>query len=271
MSAVSKIKTELRLITPAIAKDMLKRNFGNRRLNLRNVGFLCKEMKIGNWKFDGQPLRFTASHQLLDGQHRLEALIEADMSLEFLVITGVNPDAFTVMDTGKNRNSSDIFSIEGIENYSNVAAATRMICMTQNGKHADTYGAYKPSNTDLLDFYSENKSISKYVENADFLYRSFNRVISTSHIAAYGFLMAELNVQESEEFWKKVCTGVGIDEGCPTGALRSKLIADKMSLKKIPRNDKKGLIFKAWNFYRKGADVKFLRYNAQTEGVPELI
>jgi hypothetical protein len=50
---------------------------------------------------------------LVDGQHRLAAIIEADLPIEVTVFTDVGAGTFDVLDTGKRRNAADVLAIEG--------------------------------------------------------------------------------------------------------------------------------------------------------------
>ena len=61
------MKTEVRVVTPAIAKELLKRNPNNRKLNEAHVSRLEKQMNNGQWIFDGQPIRISPSGSVLDG------------------------------------------------------------------------------------------------------------------------------------------------------------------------------------------------------------
>jgi hypothetical protein len=50
---------------------------------------------------------------MVDGQHRLAAIIEADVPVDITVFTEVPDGAFDVLDTGKRRNAADVLAIEG--------------------------------------------------------------------------------------------------------------------------------------------------------------
>ena len=263
------MKTEVRDITPEIAVEMLKRNQRNRNVSESHVRFLSNEMRNGNWMFDGQPVRFAEGGRLLDGQHRLSAVVESETTQSFLIVTGIDPETFKVMDTGKNRSASDVFSIEGIDYAKHVSATTRIIYRLSRGDAES--GSRKMSNTDILEYYNQNPKIAEFVKDSQRLYVEFDRVLSQSYIAAFKYLMADKNITDSESFWNKVCTGIGLEEGNPTSVLRKKLIHDKMSKASLPLSERNAIIIKAWNNYRKGGTIKFLRYNKESEKFPVII
>lgn len=74
------------LITPEKAKEMLEKNV-NRPLKTERVSQYTKDMKDGRWKINGVPIVITDDGYLKDGQHRLRALIKANMSFPFIVIS----------------------------------------------------------------------------------------------------------------------------------------------------------------------------------------
>ena len=268
------MKTELRIITPEIAGEMLKRNVSNRKLTTTHVMNLASEMKKGNWMFDGQPIRFSENGGLLDGQHRLNAVAESGLSQEFLILTGIDPAAFKVMDSGRIRTSSDIFSIEGIPNSIVAAACTKLVLTHLSGNNALTNGAgtsTKFSNTSLLEFYNKTPNLKKWISEASSRSKFFNKVLSPTEISALSFLMGEKNVIQSELFWDSVCNGLGLVKGSPIIALRNKLINDKLSLTSFTATYKKALIVKAWNYYRLNKSITYLNFNDELESYPTIL
>ena len=264
------MKTEVRKITPSIAKEMLKRNQGNRNVSDVTVTFYASQMISGDWMFDGQPIRFNNSGRLLDGQHRLSAIVESGTEQQFLIITGIASEAFKVMDTGRNRNSCDVFKISGIPYSSQVSTSCRIVyLLTNNNQRVE--GSKKISHSILLDFYNNHTRILDCVKKSENLYIEFSRVLSWSHIGAFMYLFGEKSLTDSEDFFRKLCTGLDLRIDSPIYILRKKLLSDAISVTKLPRNDKYALIIKAWNSYRKGNQIKFLRWNKETEKFPSII
>lgn len=254
------MKTEIKDITPVMAKEMLRRNTSNRKLNQSHVIFLASEMSNGHWLFDGQPIRRTTAGGLLDGQHRLEAVVLSETTQKFVIIDGIKSEAFKVMDTGKMRNATDAFGVEGIPKATIAAGATRIIMRHTAGKSSKESGSNKYSNTELLNYYKAHPNIKDFVKASQPLYKEFEKVLSQSSIAGFSYLMGQFNVTQSEEFWSKVCTGNNISAGCPAGVLRKRLIADKLATTSMSYSMRTAVIFKAWNHYRKNATIKYLKW-----------
>lgn len=264
------MKTEVREVTPNVAKEMLKRNGNNRKISDNHVTFLAKEMTNKNWLFDGSPIKFSEGGLLLDGQHRLSAVVKSNTAQKFLVLTGVDSEAFKVMDTGKNRNAADIMSIKGIEYSAAVAATIRIIIKLKNGI-ASRGGKNRPSNTEVLDFYYDNLEISRFIKESQVLYNEFDKVIPLSTIAAFKFLMAERSIVHSEEFWNKLCTGLGLESDSPIKLLRRRLISDKIARSSLPATEKNAIIIKTWNSFRRGGTLARVVAWRKEQPFPSLI
>jgi len=121
--------SQVELINPAKAEELLKQNTSNRRLNDAVVAHYANQMSNGTWPFTGHPIVIGISGRLLDGQHRLKAIIKANVSMPMLVVRGIEneADAFDAIDTGKLRSSGDVLSAKGYKQSHALAAIARVI------------------------------------------------------------------------------------------------------------------------------------------------
>ena len=264
------MKTEVRKVNKATAEMMLKKNYSNRKLTMSNVRFLSRQMKEGKWLFDGQPIRFDEFGRLLDGQHRLNAIIHSDTEQEFLIVSGIPSDSFKVMDTGKNRSGGDALSILGVEYANYVSATARLVIKHKKGSYSVTGSESKISNTDVVEWYENNKEVVEVAKKSYDLYKAFSKVLSMSYIMYLIYVFSEKNVIEAELFIDELCYGTNIDRKSPSNVLRRVLISDKMSKSSMSANHKNAIIFKAWNAFRMKKSISILRYNKETENFPIL-
>ena len=86
-----------------------------------------RRMQEGLWKETAQPLQFDVAGRLLDGQHRCDAIFQAEACLPMWVFFGRPEADFEVTDIGTPRNSGDIFAIQGVPSAKNAAAVTRAV------------------------------------------------------------------------------------------------------------------------------------------------
>lgn len=101
------IKWELERITPEIAGQMLAKNDVNRKLREHRCAFLSRAIDEDHWVTTHQGIAFSRSGRLLDGQHRLRAVIMANKAIDVWVARNVPDEAFAVMDAGLQRKMSE--------------------------------------------------------------------------------------------------------------------------------------------------------------------
>ena len=102
---------QVQLITPEMAKVYLEKNTDNRNKRGWWVSGLANMIKRGEWIPTHQGVAFSKSGKLIDGQHRLEAIVEANIPVQMLVTTGVSDDAYKVLDNGIKRTLSDLTGV----------------------------------------------------------------------------------------------------------------------------------------------------------------
>ena len=115
---MEKMRSEILKITPEMAKAFLERNMkNNRRVNHDTVKRYARIMKGGGWNLTHQGIAFDENGELIDGQHRLQAIIIANVPVTMMVTYGVphtDGEAFTI-DAGRKRTVQNIMQISGID------------------------------------------------------------------------------------------------------------------------------------------------------------
>ena len=102
-----------RVVSPADAGAWLENNDGNRKLRPTHVDFLTRIITSGQWQITHQGIAIGKSGRLLDGQHRLRAVIKANMSVPMMVATGVDDVTYKAMDAGvAPRTMSELLNTE---------------------------------------------------------------------------------------------------------------------------------------------------------------
>lgn len=131
----------LELITPEMADHYLsKRPNSQSDIKQRNisdtlVNRYADDMLNENWPFTGDPVRFNTLGELIDGQHRLKAITQSGSSELVVVIRGLEPDTFSVFDTGRARSFHDVLTSMGISNVSMNAGVTRRVFYWRRGNY----------------------------------------------------------------------------------------------------------------------------------------
>ena len=98
-------------ITPKQAEKYLQFNTHNRPLRNSLVMQYAKDMASGNWRLTHQGVAFNCDGTLLDGQHRLSAIVESGATVQMLVARGVDSRNQLVMDDHAKRSAGDALSL----------------------------------------------------------------------------------------------------------------------------------------------------------------
>ena len=122
-------------VTPAMAQKWLnEHNPHNRPLYEKTIEAYAADMKKGLWTINNQGIGFDEEGNLLDGQHRLYAIVFSGVTVPLLVIRGL-PNKFfdghvtqETIDRGKPRSIGDILTLShGMENASLRAAMAAIL------------------------------------------------------------------------------------------------------------------------------------------------
>ena len=106
------VNITVELIDPKKAAEYLSHNIeNNRKKNDDRVAAYSRDMAALDWEFTGQTIVFDSEGRLIDGQHRLEAIIKSDEIIEIIVVRGINPDAVAFIDKGRGRSFNDTMKI----------------------------------------------------------------------------------------------------------------------------------------------------------------
>jgi len=100
-------------VTPDMASRWLEGNTHNRRINQAHVNRLCAEMKSGRWRLTHQGLAFSASGTLLDGQHRLWAIVLSNTAVKMRVFFNEPAGNEGAIDGGLSRSDADRLTLTG--------------------------------------------------------------------------------------------------------------------------------------------------------------
>jgi hypothetical protein len=267
---------ERKLITPSLAKELLESNLTNRRLRREVVVVYSKDIKAGKWKQDtGELIKISKENVLLDGQHRLHAVIEANIPVFFHIARDVDDSVFDVLDTGKMRGGSDTLQVQGVKNYSRVSAIITGYNALKAG-HSNfklSKGSYgKMTNQDILKLHNERPEFwQETAKKSDSYYNHFSKIISYSTIGSYYSFFYDLSPSNTELFFDQLCINTVFPKQSAIIALSKKLVDDRLSNKKMTQSYRSAYIIKAWNAFRTGRDIKILNFNPEKEDYPKAL
>ena len=106
-----KLGYELLQINPGIAQLLLARNQDNRSMTSSRVEVYARDIAAGAWEVNNQGIALGQDGTLLDGQHRLAAVIRARCPVMMLVAYGLPPTVRYTIDQGRARSLADTLRI----------------------------------------------------------------------------------------------------------------------------------------------------------------
>ena len=258
-------------LTPNMAKAWLLNNHLNRPMSESNVVFFTQQMSQGKWQFNGEPIQFDKRGNLLNGQHRCEAVVRSRATIVVNVVVGLEEEAFKTMDTGKPRSAGDVLAIAGISDYALAAATARFIMDYQHGKFFSLGNHSKFNNADILHFAQTTPDFDELIQWARKTYHESGRFMSGRLMAGLCFFFQKVDKFAARDFFRKLCLGVDISRESPIFILRRRLIKEKASKDmRIPNREKAALIIKAFNLILKGETTKHLAWKKSREKFPEI-
>lgn len=147
------LRHEIVTVTPEIAREWLAQPFARQRtVSATKVGTYARAMAEGRWQEPSlDPIAFTSDGQLLNGQHRLAALITTGRPLEMLVAHEVPETLFDIIDTPRPRTAAQF--VRGAHPTQHVAAARMVLWHQQRrdlGRRRPTGQAVQFDNDVLL-------------------------------------------------------------------------------------------------------------------------
>jgi len=278
-------------ITPTLAAQWMSKLFsGQRGVSPTHVKVLAAEMKAGVWMDTGsQGIAFDWYGRLVDGQHRLLAIIESGVTVETSVVKGVDPKAYLHMDENTKVRSAGAYLV-GFKNPKVCVSAYRVLL---DYEHLQEKAVSDEGGKGFLAFARRSGTkwkadreavLSWCVQHKHELEHVVTGVTSTdarlimppTSVAAGFYLWIYLQApDEANTFFTKLIEGVDFDGRTdPVYQLRKKLMVLKSESKGsmgtgVPYFIYGALFIQAWNAYLEREELRDLGFS-QRKGWPVL-
>jgi hypothetical protein len=204
-------------------EDLEKRNHNNRKIKDQVVRQYSYLMKTNQWKMTAETIKYDRDNNLLDGQHRLAAIVESGVTLWLPVARNVDPEVRSSIDSGCRRSMGDSFRMFlGVTNGMRMVAAIKMFYMLNTGKQPQLL-----SYDDCRDIYENNMECFSWMEKSF----SGNTMFDNAVIAGSLALAYKSDNYRITQFAEQLHTGLNLEKGSPILALRDAIINVKTSRK----------------------------------------
>lgn len=217
----TELYTVRELMTPERAADILAETnakLRNRNPSPRAVERYAEHMAHGQWEENGETIKISPEGYLVDGQHRLHAVIMSKATVPLLVAYNVPPSVFQTIDCGRRRTFADALSVRGFEYPRIRAAVTRLVLAYDS--YVERYVTGNDSEAPRLKFRTimDGLSVKDIVAFADANADALNEAVEAARqmgsalgyrdpLGALFFLLSRDDVTEAEYVRDALATG----------------------------------------------------------------
>lgn len=253
-------------MTPELAKKYLDTQVHNRKCNDHWVDALCQSILRGEWIVDGNSIKMDNNGHLIDGQHRLKAVIKSGKTVQMEVRSGFSSDAIHVIDAfAKSRSLSDIATINGIPNGAAVASIIKAYYneFIWDSKSV-SWTAQRLSPTLFISYYEDRpqewQEIAHEMNRVDLGGKNRLKLLPGSYVGGIcAYLMFQKgHSKESVYGFFAQLQSVKPAQNVTIEKLRTMLIRNAVQNKRYSPDVRHSMIAKTWNAYITGKTLKRL-------------
>lgn len=243
-------------LTPQLAAEWKPRlSPRQRKLSESHADFLAGEMTAGRWSNDGSPIRFDKSGRLIDGHHRVEAVIRSGITIEVCVVEDLPEEAFETIDTGKARSLADAVYCSGTHaHFKDTSALLRLIDRWDDKSGlASTKGrGQRVSSRKIVELLGQHEASVK--ESVSYVCGNHDRrrLAPPSVTTFCHWLFSRIDPEIANRFIDDVASGADLPKGDGRYLLSRQLQNRARSSSGDAQRSLVGAFIKAWNLYREG-------------------
>lgn len=247
------VSVELEEITPQIARQLLADNVENQRSRRdAQVERYARDMLQHNWHDNGETIKVDVNGKLIDGQHRMAAVIEAGVAVKMRVARNVPTEALHSIDIGVARRYADLLRLSG-EGHSNIKAVfLRRLYLWERGIRTSK-GTIAPSPAELDQMLATNRQLIQMAVARGMDTQKYFRPLSAAVAAMSYYLFASISINEADSFFDRLIDGENMDKMHPIMRLRDRLL---QPTRRYTTDEKLAIVIRAWNHYRAGTSAE---------------
>lgn len=262
-------------ITPEYAAELLSKGAPNRNISPERVNRWLRLMQRGAFKTTPQGIMLDQDGRLMDGQHRLAAIVKYGKPVLMEIARGVPTTYFQALDGGKARNLADDLHILGYKRATDLSSAINAVWGIQRMFGRKRPALNYPDRDEALAFLKREPALPEALSVGAKVY---NQIGGPRRIySATFYILANIDWTDAVDFFDRLGSGESLQEGDPIFALRRSVlraVRDNMGRLSVEPVWLSAMIILGWNAYRKGATVNVLSWrrggaNPQIFPIPE--
>lgn len=254
-------------VTPDQAARWLTGNIVNRNLREKKVNQFASDMEQGHWTLSNDAICFAPDGRLLNGQHRLTAIVRSESTILMLVARNMPPETMATMDSGSARTAADALTFSGEVNTHALAAVGRLAILYADGRLYRDTKVQAVSHAAILEFINEDALIRHSAFVGRHARAKVDAPPSVLGVAHWIIAGAE-GVALADHYINQLSTRTGEPEGSAVLAVDSRLRQLRRQGAKPSARSLLHLLIKGWNAYAVDRRVASLALNAEAHVPP---
>jgi len=251
---------EVIVVTPELAHYLLTNNTRNRRLSDQRVAQYQYAMENGMWLYTGESICLSPTLELLNGQHRLTALIQAGVSLSLSLSFNVPSDAFVAMDQHAARNFGDALSIQGENQVCQRSAIVRIIWQYEHSNpRGKADNKIRPDTVELLQYHQTHPTADGLLSEP-YLHslRKLGVPLSDLGLIHYAFERSGSSNEQRDTFFEVMAGEQAAKADHPARCYVQKRLLLKTQRITLRVNDRIAVATRVFNAFQEGRGLKRL-------------
>jgi len=250
----SEVFSSVCAVTPGLANVILGKNDNNRNIRPAKLEQFATDMRVGRWAFNGEPIIIARTGELNDGQHRLSAVIEANVPQNFLFVFGVDRSTRLTVDQGAARSAGDYLGMEGVPNATSVASIGRLVIGYEQSGCDSVNAANCVTNAEVRERAAVDERIHRSASFAVSHHKDTRNFAAPAIIGFCHYVLSSEHAGDAAAYMTQVCTGEGLKKNDPAYVVRDRLL----NLGRR-RDHKIEIILRGWNAYRSNRPLKLVK------------
>lgn len=253
-SRTAGIFAETTVLTPGLAGELLRRNPDNRNISPTKAAHYTADISGGRWAENGEPIIISSDGLLNDGQHRAQAVYDANKSVPMIFVFGVTRDSRITVDQGGARGAGCYLTMQGTPYAKNAATVAKFVMAYERSGGNNIVARALLTNGEIVARVNADKDIVNAAAFAHKHLKEYRHLFSHTVMAACWYILASIDEDDADEFLTQIALGENIARGDPAFAVRSAFLSEKRE-----RQAAMEVIFHGWNKYRRGGSAKIIR------------
>ncbi len=255
-------------VTPAMAEVWLGKNPKNRDLKPQRVIEYAEEMLKDNWHVGTESIKFDVDGNLLDGQHRLNAVIRSKKTVKLDIRGNLPSESQQYMDRPLKRNLAQDLKMDGVKYNTTISGMLTSLKQFRDTGAIGTSGKELNKAEAMEDWIDPFQIILKIAEEANRTASGAYKPLSPVQTGVLLFLFSlASDYEKGLKFLKLVQLGT-VDEDSSPAKLRDRLLNEKSKRNRgMSIGDIYHLSIKAWNSWLRDESIKQLKLDSKFPAV----